>query len=64
MTNDYILGLGCLAMLTSIGAQALGRSGFWWFLFAIFTGPVATFCLMFAGKNDDDEEEEIEREGT
>ncbi len=40
-----------LSLIISGIAQSMNRSGFLWWLFAIFTGPVALFFLVvFAGK--------------
>jgi len=50
------VGWFSLSLIISGIAQALGRDGFGWWLFGIFTGPLALFCLVLAGRLDETEE--------
>ena len=51
MENEFVIGWSTLSLIVSGQAQALNRSGLLWWLFALFTGPFALFCLVVAGKN-------------
>ena len=49
--EGYIVGWFSLSLIVAGIAQAKNRSGFGWRFFAIFTGPLALFCLVvFASK--------------
>lgn len=44
--EEYIVGWFSLSLIVTGIAQAKNRNGFGWWLFAIFTGPLALFCLV------------------
>lgn len=44
--QDYVLGLGSLALINAGLAETKGRSRLLWFLLSLPLGPVATFILV------------------
>jgi hypothetical protein len=42
----YAIGWGTLTLINAGLAQSKGRSGFLWWLFSLFLGPVATFLIV------------------
>jgi hypothetical protein len=50
MDNSYFVGWGTLALINAGLAQGKNRSGLNWFILSIFTGPLATFILLFVDK--------------
>lgn len=48
--GQYFVGWGTLALINAGLAQSKQRSGFWWFLFSLLLGPVATFLIVFMDK--------------
>lgn len=52
MEGQYFVGWGTLALINANLAQAKDRSGLLWFFLSIFLGPIATFLLLFAFKDD------------
>ncbi|MGD0092214.1 MAG: hypothetical protein ABSE73_20045 [Planctomycetota bacterium] len=46
MNPEYFVGWGTLSLINAGLAQAKGRSGFLWWLFSLFLGPIATFLIV------------------
>jgi len=42
----FFVGWGTLTLINAGLAQSKGRSGFLWWLFSVFFGPVATFLIV------------------
>ena len=44
--SGFFVGWGTLSLINAGLAQSKGRSGFLWWLFSVFLGPVATFLIV------------------
>lgn len=44
--SGFFVGWGTLSLINAGLAQSKGRSGFLWWLFSIFFGPLATFLVV------------------
>jgi hypothetical protein len=44
--DQFIVGLGTLALINAGLAQSKNRSGLFWFLVSLLLGPIATFLLV------------------
>lgn len=44
--EQFIVGLGTLALINAGLAQSKNRSGLLWFLLSLLLGPIATFILV------------------
>ncbi|MDY0395957.1 hypothetical protein RWE15_18210 [Virgibacillus halophilus] len=53
MSQEYFVGWGTLALINAALAQGKNRTGFNWFVLSLFTGPLATFILLFVEKRND-----------
>ncbi|HWI49377.1 MAG TPA: hypothetical protein VNU45_14255 [Rummeliibacillus sp.] len=52
MKEDFYIGWGTLALINAGIAQGKNRTGFNWFFLSLFTGPLATFILLFVEKRE------------
>ena len=44
--HGFFVGWGTLTLINAGLAQSKGRSGFLWWLFSVFFGPIATFLIV------------------
>ncbi len=44
--EQFIVGIGTLALINAGLAQSKNRSGLLWFLLSLLLGPIATFILV------------------
>ena len=54
---EFVVGMGTLSFINAGLAQSKGRSGFLWWLWSLFLGPIATFLIVFLDKVEPEEEE-------
>ncbi|MFH0070838.1 hypothetical protein [Peribacillus sp. NPDC056705] len=50
MNSEFYVGWGTLALINAGLAQGKNRSGLNWFLLSLLLGPIATFCVVIAGR--------------
>ena len=48
----FFVGWGTLSLINAGLAQSHGRSGFLWWLFSMFLGPIATFLIVVLPKRE------------
>lgn len=50
MKQEYVLGIGTLALINAGLAQSKNRSGLGWFLASLLLGPIATLVIVLLGR--------------
>ena len=50
MKQEYVVGLGTLALINAGLAQAKNRSGLAWFFASLLLGPIATLLIVVLEK--------------